>query len=129
MAWKINGVGKLAERIVNEMRAETDAKSKLEVEKLVSKLKAATPIDTGYARSRWQIREVSYLMSKLTPSLGKGTARFNVTFGKYSIPLVSANYVIENDAPYIAYLNQGYSKQAPPYFIEQTILFSGFKIR
>ena len=42
-----------------------------------------TPVDTGYAQSRWQM------------SIGK------------------EDFVITNDAPYISYLEDGHSKQAP----------------
>jgi hypothetical protein len=73
-----------------------------------------TPIDTGYARSRWQ---------RATEEA------FKVSFS-FSNPLLvrftEVRNVIINDAPYIQYLNEGWSKQAPPRYIEQTILQQGF---
>jgi hypothetical protein len=62
-------------------------------------LKSVTPVDTGYAASRWK-----YEMVKINGEL----------VGK-----------IDNDAPYIGILNTGYSKQAPPFFIEQVLLTIG----
>lgn len=50
-----------------------------------------TPVDTGYARSRWVIAELG------------------------------PNIDIVNDAPYIMRLNDGWSKQAPMGFIERCI--------
>ena len=56
-------------------------------------LRRITPVDTGFARSRW----------------------------KYSSNLFLPGGVLENDAPYIIYLNQGSSKQAPAFFIERAL--------
>jgi len=61
----------------------------------VESLKRTTPIDTGYARSRW-------------------THRMENGVG-----------IISNDAPYIGVLNEGHSKQAPKFFIEITLAAIG----
>lgn len=58
----------------------------------------ATPVDTGYARSRW---DTSLGVSQ------QGTLQVSIT----------------NDAPYIEELNRGSSRQAPARFIEETLLF------
>jgi len=63
-------------------------------------LTRVTPIDTGYARSRW-----SYKFDNSE----KGN-----TIG-----------IIDNDASYIGLLNQGNSNQAPAYFIEKTLISIG----
>ena len=62
-------------------------------------LRSVTPVDTGYAASRW----------------------------KYKMITINGELVgkIDNDAPYIGILNIGYSKQAPPFFIEQVLLTIG----
>lgn len=65
------------------------------VKEMTHELASDTPVDTGYAKSRWNTIEVG-----------------NV-------------FVTENDAPYIEYLNQGGSKQAPAYFIERVALKYG----
>ena len=63
-------------------------------------LTRVTPIDTGYARSRW-----TYRYEK---------AQDNSVIG-----------IIDNDAPYIGILNRGHSKQAPSFFIEKTLIAIG----
>lgn len=62
-------------------------------------LARVTPIDTGYARSRWEYQIVEVNGERVG--------------------------VINNDAPYIEQLNRGSSKQAPAYFIEQTLVAIG----
>ena len=63
-------------------------------------LKRVTPRKTGYAASRW----------------------------KYDLEIDQNGVIIgtiDNDAPYIQYLNQGSSRQAPAYFIERTLIAIG----
>lgn len=67
-------------------------------ENLVSDLKEATPVDTGNARDNWKV----------------------VPTGDPKRP-----FKIDNLVPYIQYLNQGSSKQAPAYFIESVALRYG----
>lgn len=87
--------GKELARIRKEF-AKTELKSVEERTKFaVSALKRTTPIDTGYARSRWEYEIVD----------GVG--------------------IIENDAPYIDVLNKGHSQQAPTHFIEITLAAVG----
>jgi hypothetical protein len=64
-------------------------------ESLLSELVAATPIDTGRARSGW-----------------------NLSKNKDNIK-------IENDVPYINALNHGHSQQAPTHFVERIALKYG----
>jgi HK97 gp10 family phage protein len=56
-------------------------------------LEEATPVDTGYAQSRWEVH-----------------------------PKLNNRYEVANDAEYIEYLNAGSSQQAPKNFIEKTVL-------
>jgi len=65
-----------------------------------SALARVTPVDTGYARSRW----TSYVEKDINGYL-VGT--------------------IDNDAPYIGRLNKGHSQQAPTLFIEKTLIAIG----
>jgi hypothetical protein len=67
------------------------------VDTLVANLTAVTPVDTGYAASRWEKRPGS--------KPGK--------------------WVVVNDAPYIGRLNAGSSQQAPSHFIEREALEVG----
>lgn len=75
-----------------EQIAEDDVNAKIDY--AVRLLRNLTPVDTGYARSRW-----------------KST--------KY---VFRPGGEITNDADYIVYLNQGSSKQAPAYFIERVLM-------
>lgn len=59
----------------------------------VNQLRTVTPVDQGEARDGWQ-----YSYSRL----------FGVA-------------TISNEVEHIVYLNQGHSKQAPAYFIEQVL--------
>lgn len=63
-------------------------------------LARVTPVKTGFARSRWK-----YSFEEDT----EGNLIGN----------------IDNDAPYIGKLNAGWSKQAPPFFIEQVLITIG----
>jgi hypothetical protein len=63
-------------------------------------LARVTPVRSGYARSRW-------------------TSSFETTEKGDII----GN--IDNDAPYIGRLNQGWSNQAPAFFIEQVLIAIG----
>lgn len=110
---KVDGSG-MFKKIGRALESLVDVRGQLAAERLHAAMVLNTPIKTGYARSRWTIRQtdaytVKYTFSK--PGL----------FGEF-------NYTISNDAPYIIYLNAGSSKQAPAFFIESTILSQGFRI-
>ena len=63
--------------------------------KLLLHLKTVTPIDTGEARAGWIIK--------------RGYKHF----------------ILSNSVPYLKYLNEGSSQQAPSHFIESTALKYG----
>jgi len=69
--------------------------TQLQLAVMLAMLKRATPKDTGFASSEWQIEGMF--------------PRFRV----------------RNDASYIEYLNNGSSKQAPAFFIEKIALRFG----
>jgi hypothetical protein len=73
--------------------------------RVLAKLKSRTPIDTGYARSRW--------------------VRGNPILRDQIIKIKSNRVTISNDAPYIGALNRGHSQQAPRYFVEQVLIEEG----
>jgi hypothetical protein len=99
------------------MAKTVEVESAQNIEKLVTDLQLKTPIDTGYARSRWSIDTV--------PNSGMS---FRVKYSPYVFNFLSKDFVISNDADYIKYLNRGSSQQAPSFFIEQTILNHSFKV-
>ena len=75
-------------------REAVDELNKL-VDEIVLELIQATPKETGYAASRWSRDSI---FNTLKDIVG-----------------------IENDADYIRILNDGHSKQAPKYFIQQVV--------
>ena len=66
---------------------------------LITELKQATPVDTGKARDGWMM------------TLTKADLAY-----------------ITNEVEYIGILNQGHSKQAPAYFVEQVVHRLGFTV-
>ena len=94
---KVKNVAAEFAKIRKEFKEEETLKLKDVCGLAVVDLKLETPVDTGYAQSRWKVT--------------KGSVFFPFT--------------ITNDAPYIDFLNAGNSKQAPKYFVEQTMLRYG----
>lgn len=118
---KLSGLKAAAAAIENQMNKVIAANAFENAVELHQDLVLATPIDTGYARSRWTI-------SKTDP-VDYPKMQYTVSHSKFfGIKVKPVSFEISNDAPYIEYLNKGHSKQAPSYFIEQTILRNGFQI-
>jgi hypothetical protein len=111
---KVDGGGLLG-KVARAIKSVVDPRGEQAARELMSALVANTPIDTGYARSRWVFNSDGPYQLKY------GVSKDNPLFGEFS-------YTISNDASYIQYLNLGSSKQAPAYFIEATILAYGYKI-
>jgi hypothetical protein len=109
------GVKELFSKISFEYNKLVQNETEIKKYELLYSLKLNTPIDTGYARSRWSISSNS----------DNAVASYKVSKG---LRLKDVSFFINNDAPYITYLNLGHSKQAPAFFIEQTILSRGYKI-
>ena len=106
------GVRARIERVLTKI---VDRDGHLAAERLFKALVTNTPVDTGYARSRWTFNV---------------NEEFNVRYEITGGPVFKEfRYTLSNDAPYMIYLNQGWSKQAPAYFIESTILSQGFDIK
>lgn len=82
-------------RIEKEALEIAEAEISEKVEFATSQLRVVTPVDTGEARSGWVSAK---------------------TLG---------GHVIENEVEHIVYLNNGHSKQAPRYFIEQVLTTIG----
>jgi hypothetical protein len=86
------------QRITRSRAEERDLQASKEVASMKEELVAATPIDTGLARRSWSVEK--------RPGV----------------------FYVRNSAPYIEYLNQGSSKQAPARFIEGVALKYGLPI-
>jgi hypothetical protein len=114
---KITGSKTLLGSLIKKMSDTVNIESEERINKLVEELVLATPIDTGYARSRWSLNTLN------SPGLA-----YNVKYSPLLFNLFGKKYTVSNDAGYIVYLNAGHSRQAAPYFIENTILQNGFTI-
>ena len=95
MKIKISNIDNEFKKLRESQKTEAKAQSIVDIVTIVNALKDATPIDTGLARDSWRIN------------------------------LLKENVEIINDVPYIEYLNNGSSKQAPAYFVEATALKYG----
>lgn len=109
-------------------------------EDLLYSLVERTPIDTGRAKASWHIGLNEYTQSETSggnpygggieieqrfrkrnrflnaPRQGRALSGF-IGKGRGK----SDNIVISSNVPYMARLNRGWSKQAPPFFVEHTI--------
>jgi hypothetical protein len=87
-------------RVEQEVKrlANDDIESKIDY--ATKTLREVTPVDSGVARAGWKNQKT-----------------------KNSNELVEAKII--NDVEYISILNNGHSKQAPKYFIEQVLITIG----
>ena len=83
-------------RIEEEVKALGNLEIEKRIDYAVDNLRVVTPVDTGEARSGWVSRKY-----------------------KDSDKLIEA--LIINEVEHISVLNNGHSKQAPRYFIEQVL--------
>lgn len=90
----------------------------------------ATPVDTGRARSNWQVElnaPASGVKDAYTPGTEQSTsganAREAIEQGKGVISQYKNGNVIHitNNLPYIGRLNEGYSAQAGANFVEKAV--------
>lgn len=93
----------------------------------------ATPVDTGRARSNWQVElneaptgEVETLAGVRKGFSGSGStvARASIEEAKRIINEARPTDTIHitNNLPYIARLNEGWSAQAPANFVEESVM-------
>ena len=92
---KLRGVEASFKELERRHQSTVKQNERLQTGRMISELRAATPVDTGEAQASWSRIET-----------GKATA-------------------IINSTPYIQYLNAGHSDQAPPYFIERIAIKYG----
>lgn len=121
--WTKTSPSKFAVKLGQESK-EVVAKVALE---LHSRLVMKTPVDTGRARSNWQVR-LDAPFDGFKPSTGgKGTQGAMTTILEAQRRLEPQKMrglptvYITNNLPYIKYLNDGSSEQAPKHFIETTL--------
>lgn len=96
MKIKVTGIRSTIRDMRNQFKKEVATQGYTATRRLVSDLKAETPVDTGAARDAWTIQ------------LRTGTI-----------------WKVVNDKDYIERLNAGSSRQAPAHFVERTALKHG----
>ena len=92
----------------------------------------STPVDTGRARSNWQVNVAAPAEGVVTsfPKAEGDAVGLPGTSGTFAMQAAIANtkgysgggIYITNNLPYIIPLNDGHSKQAEPGFVENAIL-------
>jgi hypothetical protein len=111
-------------RTANGLEAVTGDMTKSVILNIVKDLIQATPVDTGKARSRWQVStEASPTILDNTGDPGvAGTLRRALSaLDAVGTLREDQPLFIRNDADHIGLLNQGHSLQASAGFIESTI--------
>jgi len=88
----------------------------------VTSLQQATPVDTGRARSSWNLSTEEKDFRTPNSSSISSAALLSTTALTISEDNLSTQLYISNSAPYINELNRGKSDQAPARFIERTLL-------
>ena len=100
-------------RYSDVLKYRTSLFQKNVVQILWNQLYELTPIDTGAARSSWNI-------SKNKPNYSFSPSKTSNTFIMPKLKL-GDTVNIASGCPYMIRLNHGWSKQAPSYFIQQAL--------
>ncbi len=80
-----------------------------------------TPVDTGRARNNWFLTPSSPTRETTTDTDKTGAGRITSNrFAAEASPLGAPIY-LSNNLPYIGFLNEGSSAQAPAMFVEKAI--------
>jgi hypothetical protein len=81
----------------------------------------ATPVDTGRARANWQVQINGPAQGELEKEDPSGAV--TIAMGQTAIMGVQHGQAIHitNNLPYVVYLNDGTSTQAPLHFVEESI--------
>lgn len=87
----------------------------------------ATPVDTGRARSNWQVGLDAPVAGTIEP-LAKGTASTQASINAAKAEIAQYDGArnkelhITNNLTYIGRLNEGWSAQAPAAFVEKAVM-------
>ena len=103
----IKNLDKEFQLLTQAAKSEADRDFRSRVLQAYADLKLSTPVDTGRARNSWNV------------SVRKGA--FADGNGGIELGKNAEKLYISNGTPYIEKLNDGYSKQAPPLFIDAII--------
>ena len=128
----VNNMTKLSAAVTHNADLAVKAAARSVTKKVIE----GTPVDTGKARSNWQVSLGSPRNTVLTPyapgrHLGKGeatnaAAAFQKAAGTIAGRRRGQVVIIQNNVGYIGRLNKGSSKQAPTNFVESAV-FAGLK--
>ena len=95
MKLTVIGIKAEIERVKKEFKARSENRLTRQTAAFVADVAKATPVDTGRAQAGWTVEKTK------------------------------EGYAVKNGLPYIEYLNQGSSKQAPAHFVEMSALKFG----
>jgi len=95
-------------------------------------LASATPVDTGHARSGWTPNVGSPVVDRLDrpkdDTTAKGAASSRLAANRAKAEAIAKTYLlrqgrvfISNNVPYVVFLDQGSSAQAPANFVERAL--------
>lgn len=138
MAKSLLDLAESLEKRAKTIQAETSALAVKAATALVSYLAWRTPVDTSTALSNWQVNlnnpATSFINAYAFGDRGStqgasaqatiAAAQRVLTQKKPGEPI----YIV-NNAPYIADLNRGSSKQAPPGFVEGGVMIARAELR
>lgn len=102
LTFTVRGIEQTFQKLKSEINEIVDDNTKTLTTQAVKELIEVTPVDTGKARDSWRVDAV--------------------TINEKELPKERIIATIDNEVPYMAELNAGSSKKAPPRFIETTIL-------
>ena len=90
----------------------------------------ATPVDTGRARSNWQVN-IGSPASGTVPTFGNNAASKAVAAAQAQIGTYRGGSAIHitNNLAYIGRLNDGYSAQAPAGFVSAAVVAGALTVR
>lgn len=131
MAKTLDEFGRRMQEIGKNIEKNTTKKVRLAALAIHQTLVLATPVDTGRARSNWQVRTGTGAREEIEAyapgrNLGKGEgnnaqATLNQGRGAIASHIRGQDIFITNNLPYIQRLNEGSSSQAPAGFVESAI--------
>jgi hypothetical protein len=125
-------VGKQAKRINVEILSEAEkVVGKVQL-RLLQVLSSATPVDTGFARAGWTpavgTPATRRLDRPIDAEVAKKAAKTRAAENQAKATALAAAYKVtqgpafmSNNVPYIVFLNEGSSAQAPAKFVERAI--------
>lgn len=105
-------MGRGAEREAEKLRRALTQAPKALILEIDKELRRTTPVDTGNARANW------------VPSVGSPAPRGDRAAGTAAVmayQLGQGALYVSNGVPYITYLNNGSSRQAPALFVEAAV--------